>query len=264
MDQKNVYANFTKLFSTDDGDVPFLRDIWGFFSMKGVKTVFVSVNPNNSFRLDLEICENLGCPIRIFTDSNEIEEKWAVIAKTLKSRKIDEADKDKQWLEGIQKKWILPKNLIVKNVASSNWNTVITEIKQGSEPRIDLLKVEAYDESERMLLYSMMDSGFRPGILLVKYTVDPDANVPAMLVAGHLQMSGYRLLGSKDNWFLYVYTDICFYDSCSWRDDSIQNPLVRYIVELFDVKQKSSPAPSVEDSKEDSKDEAPVENVEAK
>jgi len=262
MEQKNPYLDFSKLFSTDDGDIPFLKDIWGFFSMKGVKTVFVSVNPKNSFRLDLEICENLGCPIRIFTDTDEIEQKWAVISRTLKSRKIDDADKDKPWLEGIQKKWILPKNLVVKRTPM-DWSSIFSEIKQSSEGRIDLLKVEAYNEEERMLLYSMLDNGFRPGILLVKYTVDPDANVPAMLTAGHLQMSGYRLLSANNNWFLYVYTDICYYDSCSWRDDSNHNPLVRYIVELFDVKQKQqkSKVTPVEDTKSA---EAVVENVENK
>jgi hypothetical protein len=267
MDQKNAYANFTKLIPTDDGEVPFLRDIWGFFSMKGVKTFFASVNPNNSFRLDLEVCENLGCPIHIFTDSDDIEGKWAVVAKTLKARKIDEADKDKQWLEGIQKKWILPKNLVVKKVNPSDWSSMFSDLKQSPESRVDLLKVEAYDERERMLLYSMLDSGFRPGILLVKYTVDPDANVSAMLVAGHLQMSGYRLISSKNNWFLYLYTDICFYDSCSWRDETVQNPLVKYIVELFDVKQKAAKA-DVDDTKESKEDtqsvETSTENMEAK
>ena len=255
-----MYANFTKLITTDDGEVPFLRDIWGFFSMKGVKTFFVSVNPSNSFRLDLEICENLGCPIHIFTDSDAVEEKWAVVAKTLKARKIDEADKDKQWLEGIQKKWILPKNLVVKKVTSSDWSSMFSELKKSPESRVDLLKVEAYDETERMLLYSMLDNGFRPGILLVKYTVDPDANVPAMLVAGHLQMSGYRLISTKNNWFLYLYTDVCFYDSCSWRDDTVQNPLVKYIVELFDVKQKAQTS-TMEDSPPVEKN---TENLEAK
>ena len=240
MEQKNSLGNFTKVYTTDDGEIPFLSDIWGFYSIKGVKTFFVSVNPKNSFRLDLEICENLGCPIRIFTDSDEIEEKWAVISKTLKARKIDDADKDKQWLEGIQKKWILPKNLVVKKLAQNEWNSVFPELKQTAESRVDILKVEAYDDNERMLLYSMLDNGFRPGILLVKYTVDPDANVPAMLTAGHLQMSGYRLMTTKNNWFLYLYTDICLYDSCSWRDDTVQNPLVKYIVELFAERKRTA------------------------
>ncbi len=86
----------------------------------------------------------------------------------------------------------------------------------------------------------MMDSGYRPGILLVKYSEDPDGSVPAMLVAGHLQMSGYRLIETKDNWFFYLYTDICFYDSCSWRNTKIQNPLVKSIIEVFNVKKQDT------------------------
>jgi hypothetical protein len=262
--EKNQYKNFSKFFSTDDGEVPFLNDIWGFFSAKGVKTVFVSVNPNNSFRLDLEICENLGCPIRIYTDSEDIEQKWAVVARTLKNRKIDDADRDKSWLEGIQKKWILPKNVVVKRTPIDG-TSVFTEIKQSAEGRVDLLKMEAYDEKERMLLYSMLDNGFRPGIILVKYTMDPDANVPAMLIAGHLQMSGYRLLNTKNNWFLYVYTDVCFYDSCSWRDTTIQNPLIRYIVELFDTKNRAETKKESSKNTEESKlVEESLENVETK
>ncbi len=264
MQQRNPYQDFSKLFPTDDGEIPFLKDIWGFFSQKGVKTVFISVNPNNSFRLDLEVCENLGCPIRIFTDSEDIEQKWAVIARTLKGRKIEDGDKEKQWLEGIQKKWILPKNLVVKR-STMEWNSIFAEVKQSAEGRVDLLKIEAYDEKERMLLYSMLDNGFRPGILLVKYTVDPDANVPSMLVAGHLQMSGYRLLNTHNNWFLYVYTDICFYDSCSWRDTTIQNPLIRYIVELFDTKQRVATATQAQpETKEAAVVEQMLENVESK
>jgi hypothetical protein len=62
--------------------------------------------------------------------------------------------------------------------------------------------------------------------------------------------------------FFYVYRDICFYDSCSWRDDTVQNPLIKYIVELFDVKQRNQTVPTVEDKKEEPQQQ-PVENVEA-
>lgn len=240
MEAKNSYTNFVKLFTTEDGEIPFLKDVWGFFSSKGVKTMFVSVNPNKSYRLDLEICENLGCPIHILTNSESIEEKWSIITRTLKARKIDEADKEHTWLDGIQKKWILPKNLLVKRTPF-DWTTLVSELQSQTENRMDILKIESNSNEERILLYSMMDSGYRPGILLVKYSEDPDAAVPSMLLAGHLQMSGYRLLETKDNWFCYLYTDICFYDSCSWRNTTVQNPLIKYIVELFNTKKDESP-----------------------
>lgn len=255
MDTKSTpFQDLTKLYMTEDGEIPFFRDVWGFYKQKGVKTSFVTVNPNQSFRLDLEICENLGCPIQIVTNSDEIVNKWAVVTKTLKARKIDADDSGKEWLEGIQKKWILPKNIVV-NKSDFSWQTLKEEVRELAEPRIDLLKIEGTDEQERMLLYSMMESGFRPGAILVKYTEDPDMNVPAMLVAGHLQMIGYRLVEAKNNWFFYIYTDMCLYDSCSWRDTKVQNPLVHYLVELFHVKKETTaeqetaaPAPAPEPS----------------
>jgi len=63
----------------------------------------------------------------------------------------------------------------------------------------------------------------------VRYTYDPDENVPSMLVAGHLQMIGYHLVECKGPWFLYLFEDTCFYDSCSWRTTTCQNPLSKYI-----------------------------------
>lgn len=260
METKNSYTNFVKLFKTEDGDIPFLKDVWGFFSSKGVKTIFISINSDKSFRLDLEICENLGCPIRMFTNEESIEEKWSIISKTLKARKIDEVDKEKEWLEGIQKKWILPKNLLVKRT-SLDWNTFRSElqIQNQGDNRMDILKIESKSEEERILLYSMLDSGYRPGILLVKYTEDPDSSVPSMLIAGHLQMSGYRLIEAKDNWFCYLYTDICFYDSCSWRNTSVQNPLIKYVVELFNTKKEDSVQVQQQEKEQEQENKTPEE-----
>jgi hypothetical protein len=143
------------------------------------------------------------------------------------------------------------------------WNSILSRGESSSPGTVDLLKVEAYDEKERMLLYSMLDNGFRPGILLIKYTVDPDANVPSMLVAGHLQLSGYCLLSTNNNWFLYVYTDMRHYDSCVWRDVTVQNPLIRYIVELFDTKQRAAATQAQPETKGATVGEQVLENVEA-
>lgn len=230
---------YFRMIETEDGQVPFVSDIWAFFSKKGIKTQYLSFFPDRSFKVDLEICESLGCPIRIFADSAELEAKWEIIKNTLKNRKIADEDKDKPWLEGLNKKWIIPKNLIVKQI-SLGWNTIKDEILTLSENRLDLLKVEGKTDQERMLLYSMLEHGYRPGVLLVKYTEDPDANVPSMLLAGHLQMSGYKLVEVQNNWFLYLYTDLCLYDSCSWRNTKVQNPIVHYVAELFAEKKATA------------------------
>ena len=225
----NPYDRHIKSVKLANGEeVPFLKDLWSFFSSKGVKTNFFSVNPDASFMLDLDICESLGCPVRVLTNSAAIETKWSIIASTLKTRTIAPENASLTWLEGIQKRWILPRNLVVKRT-DLQWSTLATEAAALEGNRVDMLKVEGSQEEERVLLYSLMDGGFRPGVVLVRYTYDPDENVPSMLVAGHLQMMGYRLVECTGPWFLYIFEDTCFYDSCSWRTTTCQNPLSKYI-----------------------------------
>jgi hypothetical protein len=225
----NPYAEHLKSVKSIAGEeIPFLKDLWSFFSSKGVKTNFFSVNPDASAILDLNICESLGCPIRVLTNSATIETKWSIIAATLKARTIAPEHANLTWLEGIQKRWILPRNLIVKRTALE-WSTLATEAAAIEGNRVDMLKIEGSQEEERSILYSLTDGGFRPGVVLVRYTYDPDENVPSMLVAGHLQMIGYRLVECKGPWFLYLFEDNCFYDSCSWRTTTCQNPLSKYI-----------------------------------
>jgi hypothetical protein len=232
MATKQPETSVFKHIETEDGPVPFLKDAWGFFSNKGIKTQFFSFFSDKSFKVDIEVCESLGCPIRIFTNNDETLAKWEVIRNTLKNRKVAEEDKDKEWLQGVEKKWILPKNIVVKKVPTE-WNTLKTEVAAYPENRLDFLKIEGTNEEEHILLYSMLESGFRPGLLLVRFTEDPDANVPSMLVAGHLQMAGYKLCDVYNNWFLYIFTDVCLYDSCSWRNTKTQNPVAHYLAELF-------------------------------
>jgi hypothetical protein len=254
MDAKAQENCFFKMIPTEDGEIPFLRDIWGFFGSKGIKTQFFSINPDKSYRLDIEICESLGCPIRILTNKEEVEAKWEVVKNTLKNRKLAEEDKEKAWLQGMEKKWILPKNVLVKRTDFA-WNTLRDEVAALTENRCDLLKIEGVNDVERVILYSALDTGFRPGIVLIRYTEDPDANVPSMLVAGHLQMAGYKLLEVSNNWFLYVYNDMCLYDSCSWRNTKVQNPIVHYLAEMFAEKEKErntlqQPKQSAEENKQ--------------
>jgi len=240
MDQKSQQGKqeptFFRMVETDDGPIPFLKDVWGFFSKKGIKTQFYSFFSDKSFKLDLEVSESLGCPIRVFVLGDELAAKWETIRNTLKNRKIAEEDKDKAWLRGLEKKWILPKNILVKN-QPVEWNTLKNEVDSQTENRCDIFKVEGSNDSEHMVLYSMLESGYRPGVVLVRYTEDPDANVPSMLVAGHLQMSGYKLAEISNNWFLYLYTDLCAYESCSFRNTKTQNPIVYYFAELFSPKE---------------------------
>ncbi len=224
-------VEFLKEIVTVDGPVPMLKDIWNFFNTKGMKTVVISVNSFNSFHVDLELTESLGCPIHLLVDNEESENRWKILQKTLKERTISPEHETFEWLQGIQKRWILARNLKTKRV-DLNWNTLKQHCDDSSLSQIDLFKVEGTNEKEKELLYSLFHYGYRPSLVLVRWTENPDVSVPSMLAAGHLQNVGYRLLSEKNGWFLYHYMDVCMYDTCSWCDTKCQNPMVEYFLKL--------------------------------
>ncbi len=76
------------------------------------------------------------------------------------------------------------------------------------------------------MIYSLLDSPFRPGILLVEWSAMPDDDLQTTLCAGHLQNCGYTLLAKKLNRFFYIYNDRCMYEICSWETNKVENPMV--------------------------------------
>lgn len=223
--------DYLKEIDTLDGKIPILKDIWNFFNTKGMKTNYLSFNSNKSFAVDLEISETLGCPLHLIYDTPEVENRWKAIIQTLKERKISEENKDCSWLAGVDKRWILARNLKTK-LAPFTWTLPSEYCKEHTLQTVDFLKMEGEDDKEKELLYSFLHNGYRPSLVLIKWSGDPDASVPSMLAAGHLQTVGYRLLKEQNGWFLYLYTDVCIYDTCSWRETNAQNPMVEYFLKL--------------------------------
>lgn len=215
--------------STPLGKIPVLADVWEYFCMKGAKTVYYSINPEHTVSVDIEFAESLGCPLHILTTKPTVQSRWDIISKTLKQRKIDDEDKA-DWLEGIQKHWVLPKNILTQSVSNIDWKM----LKELNLDRIDLLKIETtpgeFDET-RMFLYSVLDQGYRPGLLLFNFPAPPNQSTPSMILAAHLQNSGYHLLKAESSWFLYSYTDVCIYSECSWENNTTPNPFIKHIVD---------------------------------
>ena len=85
---ESTKIDYLKEITTLDGAVPFLKDIWNFFNTKGMKTVVVSLNSLDSFNIDLELTESLGCPIHLLLDNHDCENRWAILQKTLKVLKL--------------------------------------------------------------------------------------------------------------------------------------------------------------------------------
>ena len=228
---------------------PMLEALWDFFAEKGIKTVFMSIGVGNNPHADLEIAETLGCPLHIFEVRENILKDWETIQTVLKSRKAPETPSD--FLQGVDKKWVLPKNIRIHKELPSPYNgTVVLEgtsyptkdilscVKDCCETmglrdeqlRIDLLKISLGNGYELPILHSILTTGSRPGLVLVEWSTLPDESMASCITAGHLQTCGYRLLAHYGNRFLYAANDRCMYEICSWQDNNVDNPMVRDII----------------------------------
>jgi hypothetical protein len=84
---------------------------------------------------------------------------------------------------------------------------------------------------ERGIISAIIDAGFRPAYIFVRWSESPDETTAAAFAAGHLQNSGYRLLSVRpDNHFVYYFTDADMYQICSWANTLVANPMVEELI----------------------------------
>lgn len=230
---------------------PILDRIWDTYMGKGIRTVFVSVGASANALPDLELAESLGCPVHCVALNAKEESEWNEVAGILKERKrLDGSD----FSVGAEMKWVLPKNLRVQT-ALPWWSTGTMDISgavlrtqnmqeyaaeicanlklKDNITRIDLLKIDTQKSApglERGILGAVLNAGFRPALVLVRWTDMPDVHLSATLAAGHLQNSGYTLVAKEDNKFLYYFSDEDMYQICSWEDIIGKNPMFNEIV----------------------------------
>lgn len=236
-----------KSIGVQNDNWPMVDNLWNIYEKKGTKTVFFTIGSSEKAFSDLEIAETLGCPIHIFEVRESVVAGWNEVQQILKSRKSP--DSPLPFSEKVDTKWVLPKNIRIQNVlpaafsgtieiASSqypvlNWEACVQKAISSmnvADQRIDILKISLGLGLEKSVLYSLLDTGFRPGIILVDWTESPDSNLFTTLCAGHLQNSGYTLLAKLGNRFLYYYNDRCLYELCSWEKNNVDNPIVDEIV----------------------------------
>jgi hypothetical protein len=222
-----------KLIGNDTEKWPMINELWDFYNKKGIKTVFFSVGNTSSAYVDLEVAETLGCPINLFGCSDETMQKWEEVKQILKSRK--RPDTAALFSEGAETKWVLPKNIrFYPDVPSFNtFQTAVQQVISSmnlTEERIDVLKVALGNGAEKAFVYALMDSPYRPGLLLVQWSLMPDTDLPTTLCAGHLQTCGYTLMANKEDKFLYHYNDRCMYEICSWETNKTENPMISEVV----------------------------------
>lgn len=234
----------TKLVGFGEDKWIILDNLWDFYSKKGVKTVFVSVGSTGNAVADLDIAETLGCPAHIWNFNETHTAKWDEVRQVLKDRKRP-ADAS-PFTEGVDTKWVLPKNVRsytgipgFYSAKTETFSTVsvddcvkqcVATMKLDGEQRIDILKIALVEGMERAVLSAVLDTGYRPGLIMVKWSDMPDSHLFTTLTAGHLQNCGYTLLDTNGDCFTYMFIDRCMYEICSWETNKSVNPLVHEII----------------------------------
>lgn len=225
---------------------PMISNPWDFFSEKGPKTVFLSIGTGSSCLPELDVCETLGCPV-LKLDTPETSRRWEDVKEVLKVRKLTPTTSE--FAAAASRKWVLPKNIHIDSCIPGFHSGTLTHdgnqqpvktwfellqahCKQMGLPddhvRLDILKIDT-SPFEASLLDSLWHSGFRPSLLLINWTSSPDSSLNTVLSAGHLQMLGYALLGKEGTRYLYYFTDVNYYETCSWETPArrFENPLMK-------------------------------------
>jgi hypothetical protein len=229
---------------------PIISDVSEMFSQKGIRTVFFSIGTSKSPLADLEISEGIGCPVNVFPLEDSDVENWNGVTACLKNRTAS----PNPFLEGVDKVWVLPKNIRLReqlpwwekgsiNVsgvdkATNKVENIVSDVcadlkvKDGAQ-RIDILKVDTGRHMESGFIGAILNSGFRPGIILVNWSETPDSNSSLSISAGHIQNCGYVLLGKEGNKYLYYYVDDDLYMACSWENVTMVNPIVSEVIRAY-------------------------------
>jgi len=233
----------------DKDPFPSIKGLVSLFQRKGIRTVFLSAGTSKSSTADLEIAECMGCPLNaIYTTDAELA-AWEEVKVALKTHKAA-ATPVSEFSAGAETKWILPKNIrTFPNGPIRALSEEICKTMSVSNTRIDILKIDLEGTAGRRMLYEILDEGFRPAIVLIRWPDAPNVNLTTATAAGHLQNCGYALIRKEDTKYLYYFVDNDMYATCSWETVGAINPMVDGIVnEVMEQVNASAPKPDEEHS----------------
>jgi len=234
--------NISELTNTVNS-MPFIKDPFSFFQSSKVRVFLTIANSSEVWQNDLALSEKMLAETIVCPYTNSMEEHSSAIDLTktvLKERMKYPNVKDTPSLEKIAKTWIMPGKLHLgpnaKHFLQEDEICIHTHLEPlftalNASQSIQLLKVEVSDGQERQLLYKFLDSGFRPSVLLVKWSYDLDDHIPTANCAGHILNSGYSLFGLSNSYALYVFTEQTLYDLCSMKTISSKNPFLESILQ---------------------------------
>ena len=229
-----------------------LKDVYSFFGNNIMNSVAVYVGCSD-WKLDLQLLESYAVPTFICDPFDE-DPVWR---DNLASRR----DKLMDWMNYLKEsgcgthfvnpKWIdtgveypsnydgertLPRDAS-RRIPLSSWDLLLVKAaalrrsNTGEEPHFALLKIELLNE-EINILSSLLASKYRPSILYLRWTKSPDESQEHCEAAGHLQSSGYRLIGiNGTGFFIYHYSGQDIYSCCSWLSVGMAHPFITLMKE---------------------------------
>jgi hypothetical protein len=235
---------------------PIPKEPLQFFQYKANTRIFVSITDDPKvWQEDLIICERFFADMIICPVGSEDDHSSAltVTQDILKQRMKYPGVKENPLYETIAKTWVLPNKLLMgpsateflsplEDAASRALTPLFEKLKV--EPLVHLLKLETGRGFERKLLYSFLDSGFRPSLIMVKWSHDADDHIPTAYCAGHLLNSGYSLVQDVNGYSLYFFRDQPLYDICSLKTVALENPMMTELMTSVLENLRKSDAPS--------------------
>ena len=230
---------------------PFIKNALQFFSTTRRFRSFFTFTDTDSWKQDIEIAEKMFGTLFVSSSDPLIADKVQEVKDVLKQRLKYPGINDRPDLLTLAKVWILSNKVqLVSDPAAFTLNFTDAVASKQKELEFELLscvKFELSDGKERKLIYSMTDEGFRPSLILVKWSHDLDDNYSTAYCAGHLTNMGYVMLNSENGYCLYFYTGTSIYDTVSMKELCYGNPIAKSFADQFGEVLKSFNLSSIDD-----------------
>jgi hypothetical protein len=236
-------------------DRPLPKEVLSFFEYKQESRLFVCIADNTTtWRDDLILGERLFGDVVICAHGDALTELDAKLDETrdvLKQRMKYPGVKENPALEQIAKTWILPTKLFkgpsVSEILTTQEGslparfTPIFETTRSERQIIHFLSVSCESGATRQVLYKVLDEGFRPSLLCVKWSHDMDDHIPTAHCVGHLLNVGYQQIYQNDatGYALYMFSDQPLYDICSVKGVALRNPFMESLLQSVTVVQQT-------------------------
>jgi hypothetical protein len=235
---KMDYINYMEIQVVNGRPIP--KEPLAFFQYNQGLRYFVTVADTPAiWKDDLVLAERFFSEL-IICPYNESEDHVAELDKVkdvLKQRMKYPGVKEDPALEKIAKTWVLPTKLHMGPDVHTLYELPIKDAFENvfkalnnESSMIHILKLELSEGKERQLLYKFLDNGFRPSLVLVKWSHDLDDHTPTAHCAGHLLNSGYSLVALENDYALYMFSEQTLYDITSMKTIGLKNPIMESIL----------------------------------